>query len=114
MNCLKHHIKPSIPKTHDRFLIHCGTNNLNSEGALEKIVNDIIELGNAVKTKKGKSVISRICPCRYHFNKKAYEVNQLLAGKYGENGFNYIPHDNISTGLYFSRDGFHLKRKGIY
>ena len=48
------------------------------------------------------------------FNKKAYQVNQLLAGKYGENGFNYIPHDNISTGLYFSRDGFHLKRKGIY
>ena len=81
MNCLKHHIKPSIPKTPDRFLIHCGTNNLNSEGTLEKIVNDIIELGNAVKMKKGKSVISRICPCRYHFNKKGIRSEPVIGWK---------------------------------
>ena len=41
-NCLKHHIQLSIPKKPDRFVIHCGTNNLNSEDTPEKIVNDIV------------------------------------------------------------------------
>ena len=45
-----------------------------------------------------------------------YEVNQLLAGKSGENSFEYIvPHNNINTILHLNRrDGFYLKRKGIY
>ena len=53
-------------------------------------MNDITELGNAVKTRKNESVIYGICPGRDLFNQKSYEVNQLLVGKYGENGFNYI------------------------
>ena len=52
MNCLRHHIQPSIPKKPDRFMIHCGTNNLNSEDRPEKIANDIIQLGKAVKMQK--------------------------------------------------------------
>ena len=83
-------------------MIHCGTNNLDSESTPVEIVNDITDLGNAVKmkkkTKKNKRICySQICPRKDHFNQKAYEVNQLLAGKYGENSFNYIPHNNIST-----------------
>ena len=54
LNCLKHHIKPSITKTPDRFVIHRGTNSLDSESTPEKIVNDITDLRNAVKIKKKK------------------------------------------------------------
>ena len=54
LNCLKHHIKPSITKTPDRFVIHRGTNSLDSESTPEKIVNDITDLRNAVKMKKKK------------------------------------------------------------
>ena len=54
LNCLKHHIKPSITKTPDRFVIHRGTNSLDSESTPEKIVNDITDLRNAVKMKKNK------------------------------------------------------------
>ena len=102
LNCLKHHIKPSITKTPDRFVIHRGTNSLDSESTPEKIVNDITDLRNAVKMKKKKKknkriCYSEICPRNDHFNQKTYKVNQLLAGKYGENGFNYITHNNIST-----------------
>ena len=42
-NCLKHHVQPSISEKHDRFVIHCGTNNLNSEDTSKKIANDIIQ-----------------------------------------------------------------------
>ena len=52
LNYLKHHIKPSITKTPDRFVIHCGINNLDSESTPVEIVNDITDLGNAVKMKK--------------------------------------------------------------
>ena len=52
LNYLKHHIKPSITKTPDRFVIHCGTNNSDSESTPVEIVNDITDLGNAVKMKK--------------------------------------------------------------
>ena len=30
-NCSKHYIQPRIPKKPDRFVIHYGTNNLNSK-----------------------------------------------------------------------------------
>ena len=33
-------------------MIHCGTNNLDSESTPVEIVNDITDLGNAVKMKK--------------------------------------------------------------
>ena len=71
-------------------------------------MNDITELGNAVKTNKNESVIYEICPGRDLFNQKSYEVNQLLVGKHGEKGFNYIACNNISTRLHYNRDGLHL------
>ena len=45
-----------------------------------------------------------MCPRRDRFIQKANEVNQSLAGKCGENGFNHIPHSNINTRLQLSRD----------
>ena len=61
-----------------------------------------------LKRKKNESVIYGICPGRDLFNQKSYEVNQLLVGKYGENGFNYIAYNNITTRLHYNRDGLHL------
>ena len=113
-DCLKHHIQPSIPKKPDRFVIHCSTNNLNSDDTPKKIVNDIIQLGEVIKTeKKNDAVVSGICPRKDRFNQKASDVNQLLAGKCGEYGSDYIPH-NINTSLHLNRHGLHLNRKGIY
>ena len=111
--CLKHNIQPSILKEPERFVIRCGTNNSHSEDTPKKIAN-IIQLGKVVKTEKNNVVISGICPCRDRFNQKANEVNQLLAGKCGENSFDYIPHNNINTSLHLNRDGLNLNRKGIY
>ena len=50
MNCLKHHIQPSIPKKPGRFVIQCNTNDLTSDDTREKTANDIIQLGKVVKT----------------------------------------------------------------
>ena len=71
-------------------------------------------LGNLLKRKKNNVVVSGICPRRDCFNQKANDVNQLLAGKCGENGSDYIPHNNINARLHLNRDGLHLNRKGIY
>ena len=70
-------------------------------------------LGKLLKRKKN-DVVSGICPRRDCFNQNANDVNQLLAGKCGENGSDYIPHNNINTRLHLNRDGLHLNRKGIY
>ena len=106
-NCLKHHVQPSISEKHDRFVIHCGTNNLNSEDTSKKIANDIIQGWKVVKMEKSNVVISGIWPRRDRFN-------QLLAGKCGENNFDCIPHHNIDTRLHLNRDGLHINRKGTY
>ena len=71
-------------------------------------------LGKLLKQKKKDVVVSGICPCRDRFNQKANDVNQLLAGKGGENGFDYISHNNINTRLHLNRDGLHLNKKGIH
>ena len=112
--CLKHNIQPSILTEPERSEIRCGTNNSHSEDTPKKFANDIIQLGKVVKTEKNNVVISGICPRRDRFNQKANEVNQLLAGKCGENSFDYIPHNNINTSLRLNRDGLHLNRKVIY
>ena len=112
-NCLKHHIQPSIPKKSDRLVIHCGSNNLKSEVNRKKTVNDIIQLGKVVKTEINDVVVPGICPRRNRFNQKSNNVNKLLAGKYGENGFDYIPHYNINIRLHLNRDGLHINRKVI-
>ena len=56
-------------------------------------------------------VISGIFLRRERFIQKENEVNQLLAGKLGRNGFDYIPHNNINTRLHLNRNGIHLNRK---
>ena len=75
-------------------MIHCGTNDSVSENTPEKIANDIIQLGKFAKMEKNDVVISGICPRRDRFNQIANEMNQLLTGICGENGFDYIPHNN--------------------
>ena len=112
--CLKHYIQTIILKKPDRFLVHCDANNLNSHDTPEKIANDILQLGKVVKTEKNDVVASGICQRRNCFNQKANDVNQFLPGKCGENGFDYIPHNDINTKLHLNRDGLHLNRKGVH
>ena len=71
-------------------------------------------MGKLLKREKNNVVISGICPRRDRFNQKAIEVNQLLTGKCGKNGFDFIPRSNINARLHFNRDDLHLNRKGIY
>ena len=46
-------------------MIHCGTNNLNSDDTPEKTANDIIQFG------KNGDIVSGICPRRDRFIQKA-------------------------------------------
>ena len=78
-------------------MIHCGTNNLILQiPEFWKIANDIIQLEKVVKRKKNDVVISGINQPRDRFNQKVNDFNQLLAGKCGENDFDYMPHNNIN------------------
>ena len=95
-------------------MIHCSTNNLNSNDTPEKIASDIIHLEKVDKMEKNDVFVSGICPRRDRFNQKANDVNQILARKCGETDFDYIPHNNITARLHLNRDGLHLNRKGIY
>ena len=52
-------------------MIHCGTNNLNSDDTHEKVSSDINHLGKVVKTEKDDAAVSGICPRRDRFNQKA-------------------------------------------
>ena len=45
-------------------MIHCGTNNLNSDDTSAKIPNDIIQLAKVVKTEKNDVVVFGICSRR--------------------------------------------------
>ena len=71
-------------------------------------------LGKLLKQKKNDVVASGICQRRNCFNQKANDVNQFLPGKCGENGFDYIPHNDINTKLHLNRDGLHLNGKDVH
>ena len=59
----------------DHIVLHCGTNDLNSERTVSQISRSITELALSLKYKDNKMLISLIVPSNDSLSNKASEVN---------------------------------------
>ena len=48
VRCLKDHMKPSLRENPDHFVLHIGTNDLNSDRSPELIAKSIIDVGSSL------------------------------------------------------------------
>ena len=58
----------------DDIILHCGTNDLNSERRASQITRSIIEIALSLKSKDNKISVSLIVPRNDNLNNKASEV----------------------------------------
>ena len=76
IRCMHDHVKPTIRDVNpDHVILHCGTNDLNSERTASQIARSIIELALSLKSKDNKISVSLIVPRNDNFNNKASEVH---------------------------------------
>ena len=79
VRCMHDHVKPTVCDFDpDHFILHCGTNNLNSDRTSIQIAREIIDLACSLKSDKGKISILLLTPRSDKLNNKASKVNYRL------------------------------------
>ena len=68
--CMEDYIKPTIKLSPDQIIIHCGTNNLPSNGEPKTTTDNIINLAKKAKSDVPKVAMSGIIPGRDRHNEK--------------------------------------------
>ena len=95
------------------IILHCGTNDLNSERTPSQIARFIIELALSLKSKDNKISISLIVPRNDNLNSKASEVNCRLVHMCAERNISYIDHTNsIQPENHLNESKLHFNRYG--
>ena len=86
------HVKPTVRDFNpDHIILHCETNDLNSERTASQIARSIIELVLSLKSKDKKISISLIVPTNDNLNKKASKINCRLVHMCAEHSL-YLPY----------------------
>ena len=97
-----------VKKTH-QVILHCGTNDLNSNKTAENISKDIVKLAQSIESNKTSVVVSSILPRNDHLNNKAKDVNDNLNKLCKEKQIPYIQHTNIDPLLSYKQRWTTLK-----
>ena len=107
-------MKPTIRDVNpDHIIVHCGTNDLNSERTANQIARSIIELALLLKSKDNKISVSLIVPRNDNLNYKASEVNCRLVHMCAERNIPYINHTNsIQPENHLNESKLHFNRYG--
>ena len=101
VRCMHDHVKPTVRDFDpDHIILHCGTNDLNSEQTASQIARSIIELALSLKSKDNKISVSLIVPRNDNLNNKASEVNCCLVYMCAEKNIPYIDHTNSHFNRY--------------
>ena len=110
------HVKLTIRDVNpDHIILHCGTNDLNSERTASQIVRSIIELALSLKSKNNKISVSLIVPRNDNLNNKASEVICRLVHMCAERNIPYIGHINsIQPENHFNESKLHFTGMGPY
>ena len=78
VRCVKDHMKPSLHANPDHFVLHIGTNDLNSDRSPELIAKSITDVGSSLKNDSHDVSISSIVR-NVRFKEKAAKVNESCA-----------------------------------
>ena len=62
VDCMNSHVYPTIKRDPGKVILHCGTNDLRSKATPKDIAEEIVDLGNSMKTNANKVIISGLVP----------------------------------------------------
>ena len=92
----------------DHIILHCGTNNLNSNRTSSQI--EIIDLALSLKSDNNKISISLLTPRSDKLNNKASEVNNRLISMCSHRNIAYIDHSISIQQNHINESKVHLNR----
>ena len=109
--CMEDYIKPTIKLSPDQIIIHCGTNNLPSNGEPKTSTDNIINLAKKAKSDVSKVAMSGTIPGRDRHNQKAKQVNDILKQPFVDEDIAFISHHGIDPRLNLNGLGLQLNDK---
>ena len=114
VRCIHDHAKPTARDFDtDHIILHCGTNDLNSDTTSSHISREIIDLTLSLKSDKNKISISLLTPRSDQLNKKASEVNNRLINMCSHRNIAYIDYSSSIQQNHINESNVHLNRYGI-
>ena len=113
VRCMHDHVKPTVRDFDpDHIILHCGTNDLNSDRTSSQIAREIIDLATSLKSDKNKISISLLTPRRDKLNNKASEVNNRLINMRSHRNIAYIDHSSSIQKNHINESNVNLNRYG--
>ena len=109
---LKHHIQPVLNRSPEKIIVHCGTNDLNSNKTPEEIAEEIISLCISIKRPSNLVMVSQLVPRNDQSKGKAVEVNTALVQKCNIEHIQSISHDNIDPTVHLNNSRLHTNHTG--
>ena len=112
MRCMHDHAKRIVRDFDpDHIILHCRTNDLNSDRTSSQIAKEIIDAALSLKSDKNKISISLLTPRSDKLNNKASEVNNRLINMCSHQNIAYIDHSSLIQN-HMNESKVHLNRCG--
>ena len=114
VQCMDDYKKPSVRDKPDHFIIHVGTNDLNSEVSPKSIAESIVDLAMSLKTESNDVSVSNIILRTDNslLNQKGCEVNSHLKNLCEERNLYLIDNTKKFRSHHLNKGKLHLNRKG--
>ena len=112
--CMKDYMKPSLRENPDHFILHVGTNDLDTERSPELIAKSIVGLDTTLKGNSRDVSISNIIvrTDNSNLNEKGCEVNAHLTEICKERKFKLINHSKKIIPNRLNRGKLRFNQKG--
>ena len=113
VRCMHNHVKPTVRDFDpDHIILHCGTNDLNSDRTSSQIAKEITDLALSLKSEKNRISISLLRPRSDKLSNKASEVNNRLINMCSHRNIAYIDHSSSIQQNHINESKVHLNRYG--
>ena len=110
---MRDHAKPTVRDFDpDHIILHCGTNDLNSDRTSSQIAIEFIDLALSLKPDKNKISTSLLTLRSDKLNSKVSEVNNHLINMFSHRNIAYIDHSSSIQQNYINESKVHLNRYG--
>ena len=111
VRCMHDHAKSTVRDfDSDHIILHCGTNDLNSDRTSSQIAKEIIDLALSLTSENNRISISLLTPRSDKLNSKASEVNNRLINMCSNRNIAYIDHSSSIQQNNINESKMHLNR----
>ena len=113
-SCMKDYVKPSLRSTPNHFVLHVGTNDLNSNQTWEVIPKEIIDLATSLNNNQHDVSVSNIIlgTDNSKLNAKRFESNYILSEWCQERNSYLIDLSKKINPNHLNKGKLHLNKNG--